>query len=144
MAYMHGGVSLQEMVVPVICLKPVAVKPEQLKAAHVKVELAKSTITTRFFSLNLTYSLAGLFGPKLITVKLVVTSGTQEVGMAAMAAYGFEESTREVQLRKDEVNAVTVMLTVVDDLDMVNVQILDAGSLVKLTKKDNIPVQISI
>jgi PglZ domain-containing protein len=143
-AYMHGGTSLQEMVVPVIILRPIAVKPEQLKAAHVALDLAKPTITTRFFSLTLTYSLSGLFGPEAISTKIVIKSGKKEVGVPAMAAYGYEDSTREIQLKKDTPNAVTIMLTDVEDLEMVSVQVLDAGSQVELRKTESIPVQITI
>lgn len=143
-AYMHGGTSLQESVVPVITLHPVSIKPEELKEAQISIELSKPSITTRFFSMTLTYNTAGLFGPEKITVKVMVKSGRNEVGEVAAAAYGFEESTREIVLQKNKPNAVTAMITEVEDIDKLFVQVVDAGSLVELKRTENIPVEVKI
>jgi hypothetical protein len=142
-AYCHGGTSLQEMVIPVICLKAKEVRPYIPKTTKVLLEIEKSKITTRFFSVKATYRLTGLMGAEEIRVNLAVRANRKEVGFAAMAAYGFEEGTREIILRRDEPNAITIMLTG-ESLDSVSLHALDTISQVELARLENIPVAISI
>lgn len=142
-AYCHGGISLQEMVIPVIFLKAKDVKPYVPKTTKVLLEMEKPKITTRFFSVKATYRLTGLMGAEEIRVNLAVRANRKEVGFAAMAAYGFEEGTREIMLRRDEPNAITIMLTE-ENLDSVSVHALDTISQVELARLENIPVAISI
>ena len=79
-----------------------------------------------------------------IRVKVIVKSGRNEVGTAAMAAYGFDAATKEIGLKKNEPNAITIMLTTEDEVEKLTISILDAGSQVELGRKKDIPVDISI
>ena len=45
-------------------------------------------------------------------IKVVVWAHRTEIGVADMAAYGFEESTQEIVLKEDQSNAITITLTV--------------------------------
>jgi hypothetical protein len=108
--------------------------------AHV----AKPKITTRFFSVEARYIVGGLFGEDTKRVKAVVRTNRPEVGMAAMAAYGFEEGTQEVVLEKDRPNAITMMLTTEIEVATVSVHILDATTQVELAALKNIPIEITI
>ena len=90
------------------------------------------------------YIVGGLFGEDTKRVKAVVRTNRTEVGMAAMAAYGFEEGTQEVVLEKDRPNAITMMLTAEVEAATVSVHILDATTQVELAALKNIPVAITI
>jgi len=143
-AYFHGGISLQEMIIPVILLEKKEVEPHGLKTAVVELSVGKSKITTRFFSVTATYFSEGLFGPEEIRVKLSVKSKRKDVGFAAMSAYGFEEGTKEIILQKDTPNSITFMLTDVQDLKNLTIHVLDAISQVELARIEHIPVEIAI
>ena len=127
-----------------ILLKKKKTEPYGLKTLVVKLEIGKSKITNRFFSVIATYFTQGLFDPKEMRVKMSVRSKRKDVGFAAMSAYGFEEGTKEIVLQKDEPNSITFMLTDVQDIKNVTIHVLDAISQVELARIKNIPVAIAI
>lgn len=143
-AYFHGGISLQEIVIPVILLKKKEIAPHGLKTAVVELSVGKPKITTRFFSVTATYFSEGLFGPDELRVKTSVRSKRKDVGFVAMSAYGFEEGTKEIILQKDKPNSITFMLTDVQDIKKVAIHVLDAISQVELARIEHIPVEIAI
>ena len=115
-----------------------------LGTATVTLTLAKPRITTRFFSVEARYVVGGLFGDDMKRVKVVVRAHRTEVGVAAMAAYGFEEGTQEIVLEKDRPNAITMMLTTEVEASTVSVHVLDATTQVEFAALKNIPVEITI
>ena len=142
--YFHGGLSLAELIVPVVSIAVRAPLATGAGLAQVAIALAKPRITTRFFSLELKYTAGGLFGEPLKRVAVVVRAGASPVGEAAMAAYGFDEGTREVVLERDRPCAVTMILTA-EVLDpAVSVHVLDAGTQMELAVVKSVPVEISI
>ena len=142
-AYCHGGISLQEMVLPVIRLQKMKTdKPFTAPAVYLEMSVPK--VTNRFFSVLATYKEKGLFATTEIRAKLVVNSDRKEVGTAAMAAYGFETGTKEIILKKDEPNPITIMLTQVEGVQTISIHVLDAVSQVEIGRLKNIPVDILI
>lgn len=141
-AFFHGGLSLQEMVIPVITLRKKETQPAMATSARVRLEMEREKITTRFFSVTLTYTGEGLFEADEMDVRLSVTSGKKEVGAAVVAAYGFNEASREVRMAKDKPNHVTVSLSE-EGVKHVSVTVYDAASHVELTRLENIPVDIA-
>jgi hypothetical protein len=143
--YCHGGISLQEWVIPVAVIT-VRESPRVtgMGTTTILLNLAKLTISTRFFSVEARYVVGGLFGDHTKRVRVVVRANRAEVGGAAMAAYGFEEGTQEIVLEKDRPNAITMMLTTEADTSTVSVHVLDASTQVELAALKNIPVEITI
>ncbi|NIM12894.1 MAG: PglZ domain-containing protein [Candidatus Aminicenantes bacterium] len=143
-SYMHGGVSLQEIVIPVIQLEKKDVKPAPAESIEIKLSISSKKITSRHFSVTVIYKLKSLFGPGEIRIKAQVKSGNREVGNAVMSAYGFEGGTKEILLKKDKENHITFMLTEEEDIQHVFVQILDTKSQIELKRSDKIPVEFLI
>jgi hypothetical protein len=141
--YCHGGISLQELVIPVAAITVREPRTTDLGTATVTLSLAKPKITTRFFSVEACYVVGGLFGDAMKRVKVVVRRTVLSRG-AAMAAYGFEEGTQEVALEKDRPNTITMMLTTEVDASTVSVHVLDATTQVEFAALKNIPVEITI
>jgi hypothetical protein len=108
------------------------------------LSMAKPNITTRFFSIEAHYVVGGLFGDDTKRVKAVVRTNRTEVGVAAMAAYGFEEGTQEILLEKDRPDAITMMLITEIETATASVHILDATNQVEVAVLKNIPVEITI
>ena len=142
--YFHGGLSLQEWLIPLAIITVRDAQVPEMGTASVTLTLAKPKISTRFFSAEVRYIVAGLFGAETKRVRVVVRAGRSDVGTAAMAAYGFEEGTQEIVLEKDKPNAITMMLTAEIDSPTVSLHVLDATTQVEMAAVKNIPVEISI
>jgi hypothetical protein len=142
--YCHGGISLQELILPVASITVRESRTADVGTATVILSMVKPKITTRFFSVEARYVVGGLFGEDTKRVKAVVRTNRTEVGMAAMAAYGFEEGTQEVVLEKDRPNAITMMLTTELESATASVYVLDATTQVELAALKNIPVEITL
>lgn len=142
-SFFHGATSLQEMVIPVVTLVPRKLV-KGTDSATVAVEMERPRITTRLFSVSLTYRNDAMFAPETLRVFVVARSGKKDLGSAATAVYGFEEGTREVTLERNKPNVVTLMLSADSETKALSVQVLDAATQVGLGIKDGIPVAISV
>lgn len=142
-AYLHGGISLQEMVIPLILAKAKP-RPTSEKGIRVELKMEKAAITNRFFSLSVIYTAEGLFQPEEVRVKALVLSDGRIVGKAVMAGYGFEEGTQEVLLRKASPNTITLMLTETKEIKNVTVQIINITTDLTIGVLENIPVNLMI
>jgi PglZ domain len=142
--YFHGGISLQEMVIPVAVLHSKTAKPVGVGAGRIMLEFSKPIITNRFFSVVATLKEEGLFTDDEIRVRTVVVSGKAEAGLCAMATYGYEDGTREIILKKNRPNAMTIMLTGDATQDKVTVRLLDCDTLLELASLADLPVRLTI
>ena len=143
--YFHGGISLQEMVIPVAVLQSKASAGVGAGAGiKVCLEFGKSAITNRFFSMVATLEVHGLFQPEDVRIRATVLSNKKEVGFCAMAAYGYEEGSREITMRNNEPNTLTFMLA--DDVGVlkVTVQIVDCHTQLELAALADVPVKLGI
>jgi len=152
-AYFHGGLSPQELIIPVVTMSPTA----QAKAGPptgIDWALKSGTpkLTTRFFSLQIAAQQASdsLFGIEAPKVRVEIRAKGKCVSRPVSASYGFEDGTGEVQLRvkeddpkKIDPNTVAVMLVEEITQKTVSVVILDASSGVELATLEKIEVAIS-
>lgn len=143
-AYLHGGPSLQEMVIPVAVVKVLRPVAPPGAPGGVRLEMEKPRITTRFFSVMATYAVSDFFAPGERRVKVVVRGGGKDVGHAVMAAYGFEEGTQEIVLQKDRPDPITLMLPGKPEVKTVSVHVLDASTQIELARLDGVPVMIAL
>lgn len=152
-AYFHGGLSPQELIIPVVTLMPtaqVAVGPP--KGFKWEIKSGTPKLTTRFFSVQVAGQQSGiLFGFDPPKVRLEVRVRGHCVSRSVSASYGFEDATGEVQLRvKDadpqaiDPNTIAVMLVEEISQKTVSVVLLDASSGAELANLEKIEVAISI
>jgi hypothetical protein len=142
--YFHGGLSLQELVIPVATLVPKATKLSGGASGKVLIELQRPTITNRFFSANLGLEKEGLFGVDQLRIRVTVESDGKEVGFCAMASTGYEEGTREVLLQSGQPNALTFMLSTSEPVSAVTIRVVDCQTQLELAQKLNVPVKLSL
>ena len=152
-AYFHGGLSLQELIVPVVTMTPTA----QGKAGPITdidwtLVSGTAKLTTRFLSVQITGQQSGghLFGIEAPKVQVEIRAKGKCVSRPVSASYGFEDGTGEVQLRvmeddskKLEPNTVAVMLVEEISQKTVSVVLLDASSGAELATLDQLEVAIS-
>jgi hypothetical protein len=151
-AYFHGGMSPQELIVPVVSLAP-SKKPPAATPTPIDWKLTTGTpkLTTRFFSVQVTGKQAGLFGLEPPKVRVEIRAKGKPVSRPVSASYGFEDATGEVELRArddnpKEVEPNTVALMIVEEISQntVALVLLDASSGAELASLDRIDVAISI
>lgn len=141
-AYVHGGVSPAENILPVVRLKPVSM-PGAASETRVHLTMSKPVITNRLFSVSVEMETEGLFAEKGRRLRFELLSGQQEAGRAATAAYGFEDGTGEVMVRTGEPNVVTFMLNA-DVGPTVTVRVLDCQSQVVFDALKDVPVKLGM
>lgn len=152
-AYFHGGLSLQELVIPVMVLVPKgAAHVESRSPIDWKLVPGSKKISTRFFSVQIQGQAAALFEVNPPPVRVEIRSGDKVISRAVSASYGFDESTGAVSLRmatdgagrQIEANTVALMLTQEPAERKVTVYLLDADTGLELERLDNVEVVITI
>jgi hypothetical protein len=151
-AYFHGGLSPQEVIIPVVVM---ASKAHALAGPPTGIEwtLTAGTpkLTTRFFSVQIAGRSTGLFTLAPPKVRVEIRVKGRCISVPVSASYGFEDATGEVHLkvmatdaRMIEPNTVTVMLMEEIVEKTVGVSLLDATSGVELARLDKIAVAIAL
>jgi hypothetical protein len=143
-SYFHGGPSLQENLLPLCRLRFRRSASRRETALKVKLAMTKPRITNRFFSVTLDLEAVGLFTGGEKKVRLEVFSGKTEAGFAAMAAYGFEEGTREIVVRSGQPNPVTIMLASGQKFETVTIRVIDCETQMVLETLADLPVDLAI
>lgn len=152
--YFHGGLSPQELIIPVATLTKVAAGgTSDVSGVSIKWELVPGSqkLTTRFFSVQVKG--AALFEIEAPTVRVEIRSGRdrEALSMPVSASYGFEEATGDVRLQVEqsnrtliEPNTITLMMTKDPPQKTVTLHLLDATTNVELCQSDPLPVDIAI
>ena len=145
LAYHHGGLSLQELVIPVLSfrLAPAAAPRE---GVAVSLSGVPEKVTNRTFSITLSMgSPSGdLFLPDELTVVPVLLCGDEQVGEAGMAMEaGFDRVAKSVTLRKGA-TALVGMLLKREDCRSLRVVVQDAKTPLVLAETAEIPVKLGI
>ncbi|MBD0371450.1 MAG: PglZ domain-containing protein [Pyrinomonadaceae bacterium] len=151
-AYFHGGMSLQELVIPVITLKPTRIgQVSSITNIEWKLIAGSQKISTRFFSVQIRGVATNLFEFIPPKVRVEIRAKGESISTPVSASYGFEEATGDIQLRLDEndpkaiePNTVTLAITKESNQKGVNVHLLDATSGAELARLDKIEMAISI
>jgi hypothetical protein len=152
-AYFHGGLSPQELIVPVVVMQS-AVKPSAPSTGiQWTLTPGSAKLTTRFFSVQIAGSEreSSLFGFEPPKVRIELRANKKSVSLPVSASYGFEDATGEVKLKiaendnqRIEPNTVTVMLSEDVTQKTVGVYLLDASTGAELTAPLTVDVAISM
>jgi hypothetical protein len=148
-AYFHGGLSPQELIIPVAVMTTTA---RALSKPPTGIQWTLTTgskkLSTRFFSVQISGQSSGLFTVEPPRVRVEVRAKSRSVSVPVSASYGFEEATGDVQLRASasdarqiEPDTVTLMVDVEEiGQKTVSISLLDATSGVELDSIDKIEV----
>jgi hypothetical protein len=151
-AYFHGGLSPQELIVPVMILLPSTKnRPGASTKFAWKLMPGSQKLTTRFFSVQISGYCEGLFDFEPPKVRVELVSKGKTVSKAVSASYGFAESTGDVALMNNKDNPKeiipnTVALMVVEELqhNTVGLHLFEAATGIELARLDKIDVAIAI
>jgi len=152
-AYFHGGLSPQELLVPLMILNPTGKLPSGTGVGILwKLIPGTQKLTTRFFSVQITGFNDRLFNvdPPKVRVELRSSKG-KVFSRAVSASYGFDEETGDVELQNEAENpkelvANTVTLMILDEPDQktVGLHLIDARTGAELSRFENIEVAIAM
>jgi len=131
--YFHGGMSLQEIIIPILSVRPGKNYSSSNKepAFHWEIILGSKQISTRFFSVTINGNATELLAtpPK---IRIELKSGNRVLSMPVAATYGLDETTKDVKMKMEEgsttliPNTVTLFIddipagTATVDLDLIN------------------------
>jgi hypothetical protein len=149
--YFHGGLSLPEIVIPVLTVRSGA-PPAPSAEAEIDWTLTPGsrTISTRFVSVTIKGHTTQLLPlePPLVRVEV---RADQTISTPVSASYGFRDATKDVQLKQQEGseqaiadNTVTVRITEEPSVDQVTIYLLDATTGVTLARLDDVPFEIAL
>jgi hypothetical protein len=152
-AYFHGGLSPQEVIVPVVCLTSTAKMGAATTGIAWTLTPGTAKLTTRFFSVQIAgeQSQSSLFGFEPPKVRVEIRANKKVVSTPVSASYGFEDATGEVALKVSEqddkrIETNTVALMISDDVNQktIGIYLLDATTGVELAPPLTVEVAISM
>ena len=152
-AYFHGGLSPQEILLPVIVATPLrSAATKGAKKLTREVTLGSAKLTARFLTVHIKARAAGLFAESWPTVLVEVRAAGEVCSVPNSSSYGYLESTGAVALRSleseptaTEANSVALMLTnKAPNRGTVTIHLLDAATGVELKKLENVEVSLAI
>ena len=147
LSFMHGGLSLQEFVIPVIELlaeTPETAGPEI--GLKFRLKYGKEKVTNRFFSVEAEFSQREvLVGPDEHRVRIEVRAdGERGKVISASPEHEFDNITGEITLKKEETCHITLMLPEGIKKGKVSIYMLDAETSQELDKIEDLEVSIAI
>lgn len=150
MEYFHGGLSLQELVIPVLVVSPGKEQPsfEQEPAFLWNVQPGSQKITSLFFSVNVEGASTTLFqSPPRVRAEMRV--GEQIISLPVSASYGFNDATRDVALEYTaqgslqlKSNTVMLQITETPQASTVTLYLLDSETGISLITPIEIPIEL--
>jgi PglZ domain len=150
-AYFHGGLSPQELIVPVVVMHSAMKSIPPSTGIQWTLTPGTAKLATRFFSVQIAGNQTSLFGFEPPKVRIELRANKKCVSMPVSASYGFEDATGEVKLRiaendnkRIEPNTVTVMLSEEVSQKTVGVYLLDATTGAELAVPLTVDVAISM
>jgi hypothetical protein len=143
LAYYHGGLSIQELLIPVLTIRmPIKVKSQKV---DVNVSLTKvpEKIANRIVTFGISSEIS-LFGSKEINVRPVLLSNGQHVGHVGMVLDAKHDSLTHC-VRMEAGNSCMVAVQLLrDDVESVEIVVLDPETDRILVKSNKIPIKLGI
>jgi hypothetical protein len=141
LAYHHGGISLQEMIVPVVTFRIPATPEPATRGSVVHLDGVPDSVTNRAFTVRL--SLAVL-GEDPLPVRIVLLSGAEQVGEAGMAVGADFDRDAGVVALEPGIEATVGVMLLRDDCASVRLVVQDPASDAVLGSSTEIPVRLGI
>jgi hypothetical protein len=136
--YFHGGLSLQELVVPVLRLR-LAAGLGDAGQEEVEVRLEKGKITNRLFSVFLTWSRKDFLTPS-VRLRCRVVAGERVIGSLVGGDAGFHADSGELELKgTDKVRAFIQLDEEAPPQGELRVEVLDAATGAVLCRSPQVP-----
>ena len=146
--YLHGGISLQEIIVPVIGFS-LPVKSKSKTTDKFEVKIPKDEINMRIFNVEIIYSIEGSldkFFDKKVTkpINCRIKLKKNEYIDPVNATEEFNQETKDILVNSENSTFITFLLPEKFNKGELTVQILDSNTSVILKESKKIPYEIYI
>ncbi|TEU22474.1 MAG: PglZ domain-containing protein [Anaerolineales bacterium] len=141
--YCHGGLSLQELIVPVAIVQMTPTEVPLVQGAFSLI-MERLRVTSRVFTIAVSYTVTGLFDVTSRRVRCTAQHRGEAVARAVAAAYGYDDRTGEVALEKDRVNYITLVMTKEMTQGPLTISLVDPETEAELARLENVEVEIAI
>ncbi|WIG59036.1 MAG: hypothetical protein OJF49_001783 [Ktedonobacterales bacterium] len=153
-AYFHGGLSPQEMAIPVVVITPTAraaaLASSEGREIAWRLTLGSQKITSRVCSVQIAGQRVSLFDTALPPVRVEIRAGSDIISRLVAADYGYSEATGEIQPRFQDDDPLTIapdtaILHIERDHlppQRVSIHLLDATTGRELQRLDEIDLDI--
>jgi hypothetical protein len=150
-AYFHGGLSPQELIIPVLVAKPRrSVQLAGVTNVEWSLTPGSPKVSTRLFSVEVRGAAKSFFSLEAPRVRLELRAGKEVLTTPVSASYGLDDATGDVQLKisekkPGEIEPNTVALRVIQDTahKAATLHLLDAATGAELKRIDT-EISISI
>ncbi len=150
-SYFHGGLSPQELLIPVATLTAKAVSTAGGGSIAWKLLPGSKKISTRFFSVQVGGTAVGFLDIDPPKVRVEIRAKGKSVSVPVSASYGYEDATGDVQLQPSATdarsvtpNTVTLMIPDEPAQKTVAVVLLDATTGAELAAIKEVEVAFSM
>lgn len=143
LAYHHGGLSLQELVVPVMTFRMPAQKAKAPAGTSVKLLDCPRVLTNRTLGVRIRVD-GDLLTQDEVALRPILVAGGQQVGQAGMALGGLLERASGVLRIKPGAEAHVGLMLRDDSCAAVRVVVHDPATDAVLAQCDEIPVRLGI
>jgi PglZ domain len=143
LSFHHGGISLQEMVIPVLSLRMPGPEAKSSRGPLAQLRGVPEAITNRTFGIRVDAS-GDLFSTGPLPIRVILLAGGEQVGQVGMAVGAdFDRASGIVHVKPQTEASVGIMLTR-DDCKTVRIVIQDPASDALVDQSDEIPVRLGI
>ena len=143
LSYHHGGISLQEMVIPVLSFRVPMARDVAPLGRRVDLTDVPQELTNRTFGVRLSV-VGDVLTTEPISLRVVLIAGDQQVGQAGMAVGADLDSSSGVLTIATGAEASLGMMLTVDDCETVRLVVQDPATDAVLAQSDPIPVKLGI
>jgi len=143
LAYYHGGLSLQELLIPVLSIR----MPTEVKAQQSDINVTLTKVPEKIANRIVTFGIStsnSLFSAEEVVVRPVLLSNGQHVGHVGMVLDAIHDPlTHCVRIKSGSSCTVGVQL-LRDDVESIEIVVLDPETDRILAKSNKIPVKLGI
>src|SRR5690606_29929062 len=112
LSYHHGGISLQEIVIPVISFRYPVPKESETHGQSVRIEGVPQVLTNRTFGARLVLAQLGLFAQEPVPLRVSLMADNEQVGHVGLAVNGeLDRESGLVRVEPDVEVSVALVLT---------------------------------
>lgn len=149
--YYHGGLSLQEMVIPILTINPGQNFSliNQEPGFDWEIKLGSQQISSRFFSVTISGVATDLLAMPP-SIKAELRCSDQIVSTPVASTYGLEEITKDIKMVKEEgstkliPNTLTLLIDELpENISTLDLLLVNSETGIILSKIENIPITIT-
>lgn len=151
--YYHGGISLQELVIPVLVIENTAtIQASSESSITWSIAISGDKIASRMVSVKMNGTITSITCDQIPKVRVEIRSGNQTISTPLTAHYDYREATGEIAMKVNsdpaknrtlEENSAIMQIHIIPESGQATIHLLDSETDVELTKIGPFPVDIS-